>query len=89
MATGQLLAVLKREAPRFFESSMVVGNWVWVAFEQRQPRRVTALLSQLGFHWAKRRQAWQHPCGHFVNGPSRVDPRETYGVRYPSQFRNA
>jgi len=89
MSTEQLLAVLKREAPRFFQLSMVVGTWVWVAFGERQPKRVTALLSQLGFHWSKRRMAWQHPCGHFVDGPSNVDPRETYGCSYPSQFRNA
>jgi hypothetical protein len=31
-------------------------------------RYVTAELAQLGFHWNRRRQVWQHPCGQFRTG---------------------
>ena len=87
LETERVLEMLRREAPRFFQLSAVVGRWVWVQFPEPQPRRVTALLSEFGFHWSRRRQCWQHPCGVFSDSISSSDPRETYGCYYPSQSR--
>ena len=77
--TENLLALLRHEAPKFFELAEVVGNWVWIQFTDKQPSNVTRVLAELGFHWSRTRQAWQHPCGAFCEGVSRHDPREKYG----------
>ena len=77
--TENLLVLLRNEAPRFWELAEVVGKWVWIQFERKQPVGVTAALSQLGFHWNNTRQTWQHPCGVFCDGVSPIDPRRKYG----------
>ena len=77
----QVLDLLQRRIRRAFELAEVVGQWVWVQFSERQPREITAELSQLGFHWNNKRQAWQHPCGHFTASTPR-DPRSKYGSRF-------
>jgi hypothetical protein len=89
LATEKLLELLKREAPRFWELSAVVGKWVWVAFDGRQPKQVTMLLAQFGFHWSRRRQCWQHPCGKFSDAISPRDPREKYGSYYAADQSHA
>jgi len=76
LPTERVLELLKRWLPVAFERAEVVGKWVWVAFTEKQPQQVTSELSQLGFHWNNRRQAWQHPCGVFKGEP--VDPRSKY-----------
>ena len=53
-----------------------------------QPRHVTAALSELGFHWNRKRQLWQHPCGQFVTG-SRRDPRDKYQTYFPADLKAA
>src|ERR1041384_508153 len=63
LPTESVLELLRTEAPKFFSLAEVVGKWVWVQFADKQPREVTGALSQLGFHWNNKRQAWQHPCG--------------------------
>jgi len=83
MPTEAVLNLLQQEAPRFWELALVVGKWVWIEFDARQPRHVTAILSQLGFHWNKRRQLWQHPCGTFTDSTPK-EPRETYLTYYPA-----
>lgn len=88
LSTDRVLDMLRLEAPRFFELAAVVGQWIWIAFDQKQPGKTTALLSQFGFHWSRRRQCWQHPCGRFVDGPSSRDPRETYGCYFPARTAN-
>jgi cell wall-associated NlpC family hydrolase len=35
--TDRLLAVLRRETPKFFELAEVVGKWVWIQFDGKQP----------------------------------------------------
>jgi hypothetical protein len=87
--TESLLALLRREAPKFFELAEVVGKWVWIQFEQRQPVSITAALAQLGFHWSRTRQAWQHPCGIFCEGVSSKDPREKYASYFPADVQSA
>ena len=79
----KLLDLLYHETPRFWELCQVVGKWVWIQFQCKQPRNVTAQLSQLGFHWNRRRQLWQHPCGQFRTG-TWIDPRDKYPTFYPA-----
>lgn len=56
MPTKNLLQLLVTEAPSFRKIAQVGGQWVWIQFKQKQPREITAELSQLGFHWNKRRR---------------------------------
>jgi len=83
LSTPQVIDLLYHETPRFWELCQVVGKWVWIQFQCKQPRSVTAELSQLGFHWNRRRQLWQHPCGRFYTSTHR-DPRQMYPTFYPA-----
>jgi hypothetical protein len=83
LSTDRVLDMLYHETPRLWELCQVVGKWVWIEFRQKQPRYITAELAQLGFHWNRRRQVWQHPCGQFRTG-IRQDPREKYPTFYPA-----
>jgi len=77
--TQTLLAVLRGNSPRFFELAQVVGKWVWIQFNGKQPNSVTSHLAELGFHWNNTRQAWQHPCGLYRRELATFDPRKVYG----------
>jgi hypothetical protein len=83
LSTDKVLDLLYHETPRFWEVCQVVGRWIWIQFQQKQPRIVTAELAQLGFHWNRRRQVWQHPCGEFRTG-TLIDPRQKYPTFYPA-----
>jgi len=77
--TEKLLALLRSEAPNFFGLAEVVGQWVWIQFDGKQPSYVTRALSEFGFHWNNKRQTWQHPCGAFEPfAPHPKDPRTKY-----------
>jgi len=80
--------MLYHDEPRFWELCQVVGKWVWIEFGQEQPRHVTAVLAQFGFHWNRRRQVWQHPCGQFRTGIRR-DPRLKYRSYFPADQQAA
>ncbi len=80
--------MLHHETPRFWELAEVVGKWVWIQFDDRQPRQITAALSQFGFHWNRKRQLWQHPCGQFVTG-SVQDPCQKYHAYFPADAKAA
>jgi hypothetical protein len=88
LSTAQVLDMLHQQEPRFWELAEVVGQWVWIQFEEKQPPQITAALSQLGFHWNRKRQTWQHPCGHFTTG-SRRDPRDKYQTYFPAYAKAA
>ncbi len=88
LSTDSVLQLLQREAPTFFNLAEVVGKWVWIQFKERQPRTVTAVLSELGFHWNNKRQVWQHPCGAFTTG-TESDPREKYQSHFPADAKAA
>lgn len=88
LPTEKVLALLQKESPRFFELAEVVGKWVWVQFTEKQPREVTRVLAQLGFHWNNRRQVWQHPCGALTTG-TETDPREKYPTYFPADVKPA
>jgi len=85
LPTMRLLTLLRRKAPRFWEVAEVVGKWVWITFTQKQPREVTMTLSELGFHWNKLRQCWQHPCGTITPHSPR-DPRIKYGSYFAADL---
>ena len=88
LSTERVILLLQKEAPDFFNLAQVVGQWVWVQFNARQPREVTAGLAQLGFHWNNKRQVWQHPCGALTEG-TESDPREKYPTYFPSDVKPA
>jgi len=88
LPTESVLELLRTEAPKFFGLAEVVGKWVWIQFTDKQPREVTGALSQLGFHWNNKRQAWQHPCGAFSTGSSN-EPREKYQSYFPADAKAA
>jgi hypothetical protein len=87
--TDKLLALLRSETPKFFELAEVVGKWVWIQFDGKQPVTVTALLSELGFHWNNKRQSWQHPCGLFRDRSVNFDPRQKYGSYFAADVMPA
>jgi hypothetical protein len=87
--TQRLLVLLERETPSFFELAEVVGKWVWIQFAEKQPTAVTRVLAELGFHWNKGRQSWQHPCGLFRDRSSRVDPRAKYACHLAKTVKAA
>ena len=89
LKTDALLALLRKETPSFFELAEVVGNWVWIQFAEKQPPTVTSVLAELGFHWNRKRQSWQHPCGMFRNLPAPFDPRQKYGSYFAADQKAA
>ena len=89
LKTERLLALLRKEAPRFFDCAEVVGRWVWIQFETKQPVEVTRVLAELGFHWNKDRRAWQHPCGLFRDEAATYDPRRRYGSYFAADITHA
>ena len=77
LGTHAVLLAL-RDTPEAFAAARVVGHWVWCEFRERPGPDVLAALKELGFHWNKRREAWQHPCGRFSRSAP-GDPRARYG----------
>ena len=88
LATRDLLALLRSEAPSLYDIAQVVGKWVWVEFPDKQPPQITSQLAQFGFHWNSKRQVWQHPCGVLTEG-SPDDPREKYGSTFAADAQTA
>jgi hypothetical protein len=89
LPANKLVALLRAEAPRFFEVAEIVGKWVWIQFGEKQPREVTAVLAQLGFHWNNKRQLWQHPCGTYRDEASVYDPRKKYRAYFAADQQPA
>jgi hypothetical protein len=84
----RVLELLQKETPHFWEIAEVIGKWVWIQFDGKQPKEITASLSELGFHWNNRRQVWQHPCGQIMSRGN-YDPRRRYGSYYPADQKAA
>jgi hypothetical protein len=40
-------------------------NWLWLTLGVKPDEETRAFIKSLGFHWAPRSNAWQHPCGYF------------------------
>ena len=87
LETENLLALLRIDAPRFFEIAEVVGKWVWIQFSDKQPPTITSVLAELGFHWNNARQAWQHPCGTIRRERATFDPRKRYRSYFAADMR--
>jgi hypothetical protein len=87
LPTPQLLQLLHDEAPDLWQLAKVVGNWVWIAFSQKQPRQITGTLSAFGFSWNRARQSWQHPCGDIRSRAASYDPRRRYGSRPAAEIQ--
>ena len=87
--TDSLLALLRRETPNFYEVAEVVGKWVWIQFDGKQPGEVTRILAELGFSWNYSRQVWQHPCGMLPVLGTIFDPRKKYRSYFPADNKPA
>ena len=83
LPTEKVLALLQQQDRRLWELAEVVGKWIWVSFTEQPAPTVRQTLAQLGFHWNRTRQAWQHPCGQFRLS-SAGDPHEKYQSYQPA-----
>ena len=88
LPTESILNLLRTEAPKFWALAEVVGKWVWITFSEKQPREVTAALSELGFTWNSVRQCWQHHGGT-IAPRTPLDPRIKYGSYFPADVKPA
>ena len=79
LSTMQVLEHLQADAPAAFDAARIVGRWVWLEFASKPNETIRAAIKELGFHWNRKRAAWQHPCGFFTHH-SPGDPREKYGM---------
>ena len=86
LPTPKVLNLLHTQLPAVYRLAEVVGKWVWVTFKEQPAAEVRQQLAQLGFHWNRERQAWQHPCGKFSLG-SQADPHEKYSSYQPARIR--
>jgi len=86
LPTPKVLNLLLTSAPELYRLAEVVGKWVWVTFKEQPAAEIRQQLAQLGFHWNRERQAWQHPCGQFRLS-SAYDPHEKYSSYYPARIR--
>ena len=88
LPTPKVLELLKNANPGLFNLAEVVGKWIWVAFRETPAPELRQQLAQIGFHWNRERQAWQHPCGAFrLRGFQ--DPHEKYSSYYPADQKAA
>ena len=83
LPTEKVLALLQQHDRRLWEMAEVVGKWIWVSFSEQPAPTVRQTLAQLGFHWNRTRQSWQHPCGQFRLS-SAGDPHEKYQSYQPA-----
>ena len=88
LPTPNVLSALHQQLPAAYRLAEVVGRWVWVTFKEQPAAEIRQQLAQLGFHWNRERQAWQHPCGKFSLG-SQADPHEKYSSYRPASIRRS
>jgi hypothetical protein len=84
LPTPKVLNLLLNSLPDAYRVAEVVGKWVWVRFTEQPAAEIRQQLAQLGFHWNRERQAWQHPCGNFRLSSSQ-DPHERYESYFPAR----
>ena len=80
LPTPKVLTLLHQQLPAAYRLAEVVGKWIWVQFKEQPAAEIRQTLAQLGFHWNRERQAWQHPCGQFSLS-SASDPHEKTTIR--------
>ena len=66
--------------PEAQKAARRVGAWIWIEFSQRPDKPTRTFLTNLGFHWNRKRSAWQHPCGRPSQRARSYDPRDKYDV---------
>ncbi len=88
LPTPKVLNALFTSLPDVYRVAEVVGKWVWVTFKEQPAAEIRQQLAQLGFHWNRDRQAWQHPCGQFSLSSS-SDPHEKYSSYRPASVRRS
>ena len=88
LPTPKVLHALLTTLPDVYRLAEVVGKWVWVRFTEQPAAEIRQQLAQLGFHWNRDRQAWQHPCGQFRLSSS-TDPHEKYSSYRPAAIRRS
>jgi hypothetical protein len=88
LPTPKVLNLLLTTLPDVYRAAEVVGKWVWVQFKEQPAAEIRQQLAQLGFHWNRERQAWQHPCGQFRLS-SNNDPHEKYSSYRPASVRRS
>jgi hypothetical protein len=88
LPTPKVLNLLHAQLPAAYRLAEVVGKWVWVTFKETPAAEIRQQLAQLGFHWNRERQAWQHPCGQYRLS-SAYDPHEKYSSYYPARIRRS
>jgi hypothetical protein len=86
LPTPKVLTLLHQQLPAAYRLAEVVGKWIWVQFKEQPAAEIRQQLAQLGFHWNRERQAWQHPCGQFSLS-SAQDPHEKYSSYHPARVR--
>ena len=59
----------------------LVGEWVWVTFEEKPSKEMLKSLKDFGFKWSKRRGKWAHNCGKPTKSAHVSNPFEKYGHR--------
>ena len=88
LPTPKVLNLLLTTSPEVYRLAEVVGKWVWVQFKEQPAAEIRQQLAQLGFHWNRERQAWQHPCGKFSLS-SNTDPHDKYSTYRPASIRRS
>jgi len=88
LPTPKVLNLLLNSLPDAYYRAEVVGKWIWVRFTEQPAAELRQQLAQLGFHWNRERQAWQHPCGNFRLSSSQ-DPHERYESYFPGRIRKS
>lgn len=87
LATWEVIDLLRKEAPELFEIAQVVGTWVWVSFQERQPASVTGLLAELGFTGTSADSSGNTLAG--LKPAERKDPREKYSTYFAADRKSA
>ena len=88
LPTPKVLTLLHQQLPAAYRLAEVVGKWIWVQFKEQPAAEIRQQLAQLGFHWNRERQAWQHPCGQFSLS-SASDPHEKYSSYHPARVKRS
>ena len=88
LPTPKVLTLLHQQLPAAYRLAEVVGRWIWVQFKEQPAAEIRQQLAQLGFHWNRERQAWQHPCGQFSLS-SASDPHEKYSSYHPARVKRS
>ena len=84
LSADRLVHRLRAVAPDLYERAEVVGRWVWVQFHQPPAVNLRRQLAELGFHWNRTRQVWQHPGGGTRSSGAVGNPRQRFLTYFPA-----